>query len=100
MEGSGSVLVTNGSGCGSGRPKNIRIRIHKTGLLVYHDEGFEEAEGDVVMEEGEDETKKKEKPAKKKKKKDAVETAGGKSTSGAISKVRSALWIGIVLMPI
>jgi hypothetical protein len=25
--GSGSVLVTNGSGCGSGRPKNIRIRI-------------------------------------------------------------------------
>jgi hypothetical protein len=27
MEGSGagSVLVTNGSGCGSGRPKNIRI---------------------------------------------------------------------------
>jgi hypothetical protein len=28
MEGSGagSVLLTNGSGCGSGRPKNIRIR--------------------------------------------------------------------------
>jgi hypothetical protein len=25
MEGFGSVLVTNGSGCGSGRPKNIRI---------------------------------------------------------------------------
>jgi hypothetical protein len=25
MEGSGSVLVTNGSGCGSERPKNIRI---------------------------------------------------------------------------
>ncbi len=25
-EGSGSVLVTNGSGCGSGRPKNIRIQ--------------------------------------------------------------------------
>ncbi len=23
--GAGSVLVTNGSGCGSGRPKNIRI---------------------------------------------------------------------------
>jgi|688.fasta_scaffold270925_2 hypothetical protein len=37
-EGSGSgcesVLVSNGSGCGSGRPKNIRfirIRIHNTG---------------------------------------------------------------------
>jgi hypothetical protein len=41
------------------------------------------------MEEGEDETKakKKEKTAKKKKK-EAVETAGGKSTSGAISKVK------------
>jgi hypothetical protein len=25
--GTGSVLVTNGSECGSGRPKNIRIRI-------------------------------------------------------------------------
>jgi hypothetical protein len=25
MEGSGFVVVTNGSGCGSGRPKNIRI---------------------------------------------------------------------------
>ena len=25
MEGSGSVFVTNGSGCGSGKPKNIRI---------------------------------------------------------------------------
>jgi hypothetical protein len=59
-------------------------------LLVYHDEGFEEAEGDVVMEEGEDEAKAKKKEKtekKKKKKKDAVETAGGKSTSGAISKV-------------
>ncbi len=32
MEGSGSVLVTNGSGCGSGRPKNTRI--HNTGN--YH----------------------------------------------------------------
>jgi hypothetical protein len=34
MEGSGarSVLVTNGSGCGSGRPNNIRIRIHNTGI--------------------------------------------------------------------
>jgi hypothetical protein len=33
MEGSGagSVLVTIGSGCGSGRLKNIRIRIAKTG---------------------------------------------------------------------
>jgi hypothetical protein len=34
----GSVLVTNGSGCGSGRPKNIRnrigIRIHNTGLHI------------------------------------------------------------------
>jgi hypothetical protein len=32
MEGSGarSVLVTNGSGCGSGRPKDIRIRIPNT----------------------------------------------------------------------
>ncbi len=69
-------------------------------LLVCHDEGFEEAEGDVVMEEGEDETKKKEKTVKKKKKKDAVETAGGKSTSGTISKVKSVLWIGIVVMPI
>jgi hypothetical protein len=28
--GAGSLLVTNGSGCGSGRPKNIRIRIHNT----------------------------------------------------------------------
>ncbi len=28
--GSGTVLVTNGSGCGSGRPKNIRIRIPNT----------------------------------------------------------------------
>jgi hypothetical protein len=28
--GAGSVLVTNGSGCGSGRPKNIRILIPKT----------------------------------------------------------------------
>ncbi len=27
MERSGTVLVTNESGCGSGRPKNIRIRI-------------------------------------------------------------------------
>jgi hypothetical protein len=47
------------------------------------------------MEDGEDETKakKKEKTVKKKKnKEDAVETAGGKSTSGAISKVRSMLW--------
>ncbi len=33
MEGSGagSVLVTNGSGCGSGSPKNIRIWIPNTG---------------------------------------------------------------------
>ncbi len=34
MEGSGSVSLTNGSGCGSGRPKNIWIlwiRICKTG---------------------------------------------------------------------
>jgi hypothetical protein len=33
MEGSEarSVLVTNGSGCGSGKPKNKRIRIHNTG---------------------------------------------------------------------
>ncbi len=33
MEGSGagSILVTNGSGCGSGRPENIRIRIPNTG---------------------------------------------------------------------
>ncbi len=62
-------------------------------LLVYLDEGFEEAEGDVVMEEGEDETKaKKKEKTIKKKKNDAVETAGGKSTSGAISKVRSMLW--------
>jgi hypothetical protein len=28
--GAGSELVSNGSGCGSGRPKNIRIRIPKT----------------------------------------------------------------------
>ncbi len=28
--GAGSVLVTNGSVCGSGRPKNIRIRVHST----------------------------------------------------------------------
>ncbi len=35
MKGSGAgyVLVTNGSGCGSGRPKNIRIRIHNTGVV-------------------------------------------------------------------
>jgi hypothetical protein len=32
MEGSGSVLVTNGSGCGSGRPKNTRIHI----TVNYH----------------------------------------------------------------
>jgi hypothetical protein len=31
--GSGSVLVTNG--CGSGRPKNIRIRIRNTGANFY-----------------------------------------------------------------
>ena len=33
--GAGSVLVTSGSGCGSGRPTNIRIlriRIHNTGF--------------------------------------------------------------------
>jgi hypothetical protein len=38
MEGSGSVLATNGSGCGSGRPKNIRnlrIRIHNTAEEVF-----------------------------------------------------------------
>jgi hypothetical protein len=54
------------------------------------------------MEDGEDQkkAKKKEKTVNKKKKKDAVETAGGKSTSGAISKVKSVLWFGIVLMPI
>ncbi len=46
------------------------------------------------MEDGEDETKKKEKAEKKKKKKkDGVETAGGKSTSGAISKVRFLLFL-------
>jgi hypothetical protein len=45
------------------------------------------------MDDGEDETKakKKEKTVKKKKQKDAVETAGGKSTSGAISKVKLVL---------
>jgi hypothetical protein len=71
-------------------PRNSRRQVHFISSLVYHDEGFEEAEGDVVMEEGEDETKakQKEKTVKKKKKKDAVETAGGKSTSGAISKVK------------
>ncbi len=39
MEGSVSVLVTNGSGCWSGKPKNIRnlrIRIHNTGLSRGH----------------------------------------------------------------
>ncbi len=30
----GSVLVTNGSGCRSVRPKNIRIRIPNTGIIV------------------------------------------------------------------
>jgi hypothetical protein len=30
MEGSGTVLVTHGSRCESGRPKNIRIRINET----------------------------------------------------------------------
>jgi hypothetical protein len=29
-EGSGSVMVIYGFGCGSGRPKNIRIRIPNT----------------------------------------------------------------------
>ncbi len=35
MEGSGAgpVLENNGSGCGSGRPKNIRIRIRNTTLM-------------------------------------------------------------------
>jgi hypothetical protein len=37
MEGSGdgSVLVTNGSGCGSVKPKNIRIRISNTVFCVF-----------------------------------------------------------------
>ncbi len=37
MEGSGagSVLVTHGSGCGSGRAKNIRIRIRNTVVKVW-----------------------------------------------------------------
>jgi hypothetical protein len=32
---SGSVLVTNGSGCGSKRPKNIRIRIPNTVFFTF-----------------------------------------------------------------
>jgi hypothetical protein len=32
--GNGSVLVTNGSGCGSGRPKIIRIRIPNTAVNI------------------------------------------------------------------
>jgi hypothetical protein len=46
------------------------------------------------MEDGEDETKakQKEKTVKKKKKKEEVETAGGKSTSGTISKVKLLLF--------
>jgi hypothetical protein len=40
IEGSGSVLVTNGSGCGSGRPRNLKyllilpIRIPNTGNFM------------------------------------------------------------------
>ncbi len=30
----GSVPLTNGSGCGSGRPKNVRIRIRNTGAFT------------------------------------------------------------------
>ncbi len=37
MEGSGSVLVTSGSGCGSGRPQNKRIRIHNNGMYGVPD---------------------------------------------------------------
>jgi hypothetical protein len=33
IEGSESVPLTNGSGCGSRRPKNIRIRIRNTAEL-------------------------------------------------------------------
>ncbi len=38
-EGSGSVRVTNRSGCGSGRPKNIWIRIRNT-LSYWSDLSF------------------------------------------------------------
>ena len=55
IEGSGSVRLTNGSGSGSRRPKNIRIRrirIRNTGFNPISDLGFNLA--GVAGEEGEE----------------------------------------------
>jgi hypothetical protein len=52
IEGSGSVLVTNGSGCGSGRPKSIRI--HNTvgkNEILWNSTGIIALELDLLVDE-------------------------------------------------
>jgi hypothetical protein len=53
MEGSGagSVLVTNGFGCGSVRPKNLRIRIRSTGTYCRALHRYETALGSYNLSE-------------------------------------------------
>jgi hypothetical protein len=46
IEGSGSIPLTNGSGSGSRRPKNIRIRIRNTASTVIEDSHHLDADPD------------------------------------------------------